>query len=184
LSTGGTSAIVDGSSTVETGPLVYEGALRPGFRVGEETFRFDIVDDLPSHICTPAQQQHLLGFATRSSNLRPENGTVAGHVLDPARSMRFVGWPTVSAYRLIAFTALVRAADRFRERPSDHRGRYRGPYDARSRSARRRAALFASSSSVATSSRWSNTSGGAPARIPAYISARSSGFWAGAIRRR
>ena len=58
---GGTSEIVDGSSEVETGPFVYAGTLRPGFDIDEETFRFEIVGDLPSHLCTPAQQQMILG---------------------------------------------------------------------------------------------------------------------------
>ena len=58
---GGTSEIVDGSSEVETGPFVYAGTLRPGFDIDEETFRFEIVGDLPNHLCTPAQQQMILG---------------------------------------------------------------------------------------------------------------------------
>lgn len=57
----GTSAIVDGSSAVETGPFVYEGSLRPGFHVDEEPFRFEIVGDLPSHLCTIAQEQMIRG---------------------------------------------------------------------------------------------------------------------------
>lgn len=58
----GTSEIVDGSSSVETGLIGYTGTLRPGLRIDEETFRFEIVGDLPSHLCTAAQVQMINEF--------------------------------------------------------------------------------------------------------------------------